>query len=317
MAKKVLVTIQGDYLGKIVSMQANPDNTISVITEKLNILRAEPITFVSSKELYKIYEELKKESLKTRSYIFFILANVEYLQRTILQEDILPILNPDANAIIVLRSRNWDRLPFEAIGVPSPEEAEQVAKWYTLYVAMKNTLLQYHRELDRLRMDLIRYAEYARKLEEHNSELSKLVTELQKKTVDLHVELNSMISSVENFEKLAETKEEESEIWRKAYIALKDKISSLLDIVPRIVEYSNKLATIQLERELEVSTLRQDISKLEEEVRRTIREMEILREQFVAKKLAEEKKEEIETPKEEKETEETEETTETGEEEKT
>ncbi|MEM5815562.1 MAG: hypothetical protein QXL14_00740 [Candidatus Aenigmatarchaeota archaeon] len=308
MAKKILVTIQGDYLGKIVNMNLNPDNTVSVITEKLNIIKAEPVTFVSSRELYKKYEELKKEALKTKSYIFFVLANVEYLQKTILQEDILPIINPDANAIIVLRTRNWDRLPFEAIGVPSPEEAEQVAKWYTLYVAMKNTLLQYHKEVDRLRMDLIRYAEYARKLEEHNSELNRLVTELQKKTVDLHTELNSMISTVENFEKLAETKEEESEIWRKAYIALKDKIASLLDIVPRIVEYSNKLATIQLEKELEISTLRQDISRLEEEVRRTIREMEILREQFVGKKLAEEKKEEESLKEEATKTEETEET---------
>ncbi|MEM0324602.1 MAG: hypothetical protein QW607_00795 [Desulfurococcaceae archaeon] len=308
MAKKILVTIQGDYLGKIVNMNLNPDNTVSVITEKLNIIKAEPITFVSSRELYKKYEELKKDALKTRSYIFFVLANVEYLQKTILQEDILPIINPDANAIIVLRTRNWDRLPFEAIGVPSPEEAEQVAKWYTLYVAMKNTLLQYHKEVDRLRMDLIRYAEYARKLEEHNSELNRLTTELQKKTVDLHTELNSMISTVENFEKLAETKEEESEIWRKAYIALKDKVSSLLDIVPRIVEYSNKLATIQLEKELEISTLRQDISRLEEEVRRTVREMEILREQFVGKKLAEEKKEEESLKEEATKTEETEET---------
>ncbi|MEM1634128.1 MAG: hypothetical protein QW714_00155 [Nanopusillaceae archaeon] len=308
MAKKILVTIQGDYLGKIVNMTLNPDNTVSVITEKLNIIKAEPVTFVSSRELYKKYEELKKEALKTRSYLFFVLANVEYLQKTILQEDILPIINPDANAIIVLRTRNWDRLPFEAIGVPSPEEAEQVAKWYTLYVAMKNTLLQYHKEVDRLRMDLIRYAEYARKLEEHNSELNRLVTELQKKTVDLHTELNSMISTVENFEKLAETKEEESEIWRKAYIALKDKVASLLDIVPRIVEYSNKLATIQLEKELEISTLRQDISRLEEEVRRTIREMEILREQFVGKKLAEERKEEESLKEEVTKTEETEET---------
>lgn len=292
MTKRILVTIQGDYLGRVLSMQANPDGTINVVTERIHIHKAEPVGRLSQSALIKLWETMKEEANKMKASVFLVVANVEYNQKTIIQDDILPILNPDAEAIIVLRTRNWDRLPFEAIGIPSPEEAEQVAKWYTLYSAMKGTLLHYHRELDRLRLELIRFAEYARKLEEHNTELSRLVTELQRKTVDLHAEIQSILSTVENFEKLAETKGKEAKIWRKAYMDVKKKLMSLLDIIPRIIEYANKLATLELDREVEVGALKRDITKLEEKVERTITDVSKIKEEIETLMRKEEIKEE-------------------------
>ena len=307
MQRKLLVTIQGDYLGRIVNTIVKTDGTIEVITEKLHIYKAEPITNLPDKVILELIKGMKEVALEKRAALFLVVANTSYDRRTILQEDILPILNPDAEAIIVLRTRSWDRLPLEAIGVPTPEEAAEVAKWYTMFNAMKHSLLHYHRELDRLRQDFIRFVEYARRLEERNTELAKIITELQKKTTDLHTEIQSLISSIENYEKLAEVKGKEAKIWRKAYMDLKKRLNQLLDLVPTIIEYANRLGKLELAREVDTGILKRDVSVLEQKVSKLTEDLESLKEQIskLTKKEEEkavpEEEEKIEEKKEEEE----------------
>jgi len=291
MAKRVLVTVFGDYLGRIATIQANPDNTLNVILEKLKILRAEPVKFLSEDQVLKLLRNMREESDQNNSYLFLVEAKIEYDRKVITQDDILPILYPDATAIIVTRSRSWEKIPLEAIGIPSPEEAEMVAKWYTLYTAIKSALLHYHREVDRLRLDLVRYAEYARRLEERNTEVSRLLSEMQKKMAELNSEIQALESTIENYDHLLSVKEKEAEIWREAYVALKEKLKSLLDIVPTIVDYVNKLATTELEREVEASKLRYDISELERRVSSIVADIEGIKSELRRKERTEEERE--------------------------
>lgn len=294
MAKKVLVTVFGDYLGKIATIQANPDGTLNVILEKLQILKAEPVKYLSDRQVLKLLNNMRKESEQNNSYLFLVEAKLDYDRKVITQDDILPILYPDATAIIVTRSRNWEKIPLEALGIPSPEEAEMVAKWYTLYTAMKSTLLHYHREVDRLRLDLVRYSEYARRLEERNTEVSRLLSEMQKKMAELNSEIQALESTIENYDHLLGVKEKEAEVWREAYVALKEKLKSLLDIVPTIIDYVNKLATAELEREVEASKLRYDISELERRISSIVADIEGIKSEIRKKELAEKEEKKIE-----------------------
>jgi len=302
MAKKVLVTVFGDYLGKIATIQANPDGTLNVILEKLQILKAEPVKYLSDRQVLKLLREMRKESDQNGSFLYLVEAKVDYDRKVITQDDILPILYPDATAIIVTRSRNWEKIPLEALGIPSPEEAEMVAKWYTLYTAMKSTLLHYHREVDRLRLDLVRYSEYARRLEERNTEVSRLLSEMQKKMAELNSEIQALESTIENYDHLLGVKEKEAEVWREAYVALKEKLKSLLDIVPTVIDYVNKLATTELEREVEASKLRYDISELEKRISNIVADIEGIKSEIRRKESAKEERKEKEEKKREEET---------------
>jgi len=303
---RVLVTILGDYLGKIVNMERMDNERFRVTVNKLVIYEAEPVTRLNFRQLHRIWREMLRKADEYGARLFLVIADTRYDQYTLNNDDVLPVLKPDATALIVLRDRKWEKVPYEVLGLQSPVEAELVSSWYTRYNAMLGAYKYMLYEVDRYRNMLIRYAEYSKRLHERLVESEKLITELMKKSVDFQTELQSMYSTIRSLENYIGVKNKESKIFKDAYEELLKRVKNLLNIAPRVVELTNKLATFELSKEVEESMLTTEISKLEKETMKTITEVDRLKEEI--NRLKESKVETVKEtapPKEEEVTEET------------